>query len=115
VIIMSTEDVEVRLATLMTTVMNIAGMLADEALLHRCEPTELRSTLLEVADEMVWLGSRVAAGKVGGVTWPEDAEERIERLRFAAAAWGPAGLPPAEVREAARRCLGILQPGLAQP
>jgi hypothetical protein len=113
VIIVSTEDVAVRMATLVTTVMNVAGTLGDDALLQRCEPAELRSTLLEIADEMAWLGSGVAAGEVGGVTWPEDAAERIERLRSAATAWSPAGPPPVEVREAARRCLGILQPGLA--
>jgi len=75
------------------------------------DPVELRSRLLEIADEMTWVGSVVARGVTAGISWPEDAAERIGHLCTVASAWDPVGLPSAEVQNAARRCLGILQPG----
>jgi hypothetical protein len=110
---MSTNDSAVRLATLMTTVMNLAPLLVDEAAGGGCDPADLRTTLLEVAEEMDWVGSLVGKGMAGGIQWPADASQRIERLRAVAAAWDPLGPLPGDVREAARGCLGILQPGLA--
>jgi hypothetical protein len=105
---MSTEDAAIRLATVLSTVMNVMAILHNPPALQASDPVELRSTFLWIADEMSWIAS--VRGTMAGLSWPSDAQERIERFRAAASAWDPAGPPPPDVLDSARHCLGILQP-----
>jgi hypothetical protein len=107
---MSTEDTAIRLATVLSTVMNVMAVLHNEPALQASDPVELRSTLLWIVDEMAWVASVHARGTTAGLSWPSDAQERIERLRTVASAWEPVGSPPSEVLDTARDCLAILQP-----
>jgi hypothetical protein len=113
---MSTQEPEesaVRVATLVSTAMNVAALLAVDPALQTTDRGELRSTLLWAADEMDWIGT--LAGSMAGLSWPSDAPVRIERLRAEAGAWDPAGPPPAGLLGAARTCLGVLVPGAGTP
>ena len=109
----SPEEIATRMATVLSTVVNMAAALRDELALRARDPVELRSTLLWIADEMGWVASVVARGSTAGMSWPSDSRERIDRLRATAGAWDPVSPPSAEVLDAARRCLAILQPGAA--
>jgi hypothetical protein len=108
---MSEEEAAIRMATVLSTVMNVAAILHNEPVLTASDPSELRSTLLWIVDELSWLESVVAGGATAGISWPSNGKERIERLRAAASAWAPVGSPPPEVREAARNCIAMVQPG----
>src|SRR4051812_19375691 len=107
---MSTEKAAIRAAELLSMVMNLTAILHHESALGASDPAELRSSLLWIADEMSWLASDVVRGSTAGVSWPTDAQERIEHLRAVAGAWDPVGPPPPQVLDTARDCLGILQP-----
>jgi hypothetical protein len=113
---MSTEEpgeTAVRIATLLSAVMNVAAILDNDPALHATDRGELRSTLLWTADELKWVGT--IAGSVAGLSWPSDGQDRIERLRILVGAWDPVAPPPPEVLEAVRWCLGMLQPSAANP
>lgn len=112
---MSAEDAAIRIATLLSTVMNVGVILQDENALRASAPVELRATLLWIVDEMCWLASSVTRGSMAGISWPADAQARIERLRTVAESWDPVDPPPAEVTSRARDCLGILQPSAETP
>jgi hypothetical protein len=105
---MSTEDAAIRMATVLSTVMNVMAILHNEPALQASDPVEMRSTFLWIVDEMSWIAS--VRGTMAGLSWPSDADERIERLRTVASAWDPAGPVPLDVLDSARHCLGILQP-----
>lgn len=105
---MSAEDSAVRVATLLSAVMNVAAVLNHEPALLAEEPTKLRSTLLWIADEMSWIVADVAGAGKSSLTLPSDASERIDRLRKVASGWVPVDSPPPEVVGSARSCLGIL-------
>lgn len=107
---MSTEETALRLAEIVSAVMNLNALVHDEATLASIDPAELRSEFLSLADELIWLGSVVASGTTAGISWPSDAGQRIERLRALARGWDSAGPPPAEVVSAAQECLAIVQP-----
>lgn len=109
---MSPEESAVRIATVLCTVMNLAALLHDGPALEAIDPLELRSTLMWVVDEMCWMGSVVAGGLTEGISWPADAQERIERLRVMAGTWDPSGPPARELVSAALDCMRILQPGM---
>jgi hypothetical protein len=103
-----TEDAAVRVATLLSTVMNVVGVLDNAPVLQATDQGELRSTLLWIADEMGW--TETIAGSLGGLSLPLDARDRIECLRSAAGGWDPLTPPPSALLDAARECLGMLQP-----
>jgi hypothetical protein len=105
-------EAAVRIATLLSAVMNVAAILDSDPGLHATDRGELRSTLLWAADELEWVGT--IAGSVAGLSWPSDGQDRIERLRTLAGAWDPIAPPPPGVLEAARGCLGMLQPSAAK-
>ena len=105
---MSAEDAAIRIATVLSTMMNVMTILHNRPALQASDPGELRSTLLWIVDEMTWIASVRAT--MAGLSWPSDAQERIERLRTAARAWDPARPLPPDVLDSARHCLGILQP-----
>jgi Uma2 family endonuclease len=107
---MPVEETAIRVATLVATVLNVSALLEDAPALAARDLVELRSTLLGIVEEMIWLESLIASGSTKGIPWPSGANERIERLRTTATAWTPIGAPPADVRDAARDCLRILQP-----
>jgi hypothetical protein len=106
----SPDEAAIRAAELLSMVMNLTAVLHHAPALEASDPAELRSSLLWVVDEMTWLASQVVRGLIGGVSWPPDAQQRIEHLRDVAGAWDPVDPPPPEVLDAARGCLGILQP-----
>ncbi len=107
------EETPVRVATLLSTVMNVAAVLHNFAALQATDQGELRSTLLWVADEMIWVGT--IAGSMDGLSWPSDAQDRIEHLRTVASAWDPVTPPPSGLLDSARECLGMLQPSTRTP
>ncbi len=107
------EETAVRIATVLSTVMNVASILDNDPALDRIDRGELRSALLWTAAELGWVGT--IAGSIGGLSWPSDAQDRIERLRRLADPWDPVAPPPPEMLEAARACLGLLQPSAAMP
>jgi hypothetical protein len=115
--VMSPEQSAARLAEALCDVMNVTAILHNEPALHARDPVELRSALLRIVDEMTWVASIVAHGSTAGITWPPDADVRIERLRAIAGAWDPIDPPPPSVLDAARDCLMILLPtqATAQP
>ena len=104
---MSPEDRACQVAEVLCDVMNMAAVLHDESVLAASDPAELRAALLRAVDHMTWLRS---IDNVEGITWPPDAEERIERLRAALVAWSPVGPLPPSVVEAAQHGLVILPP-----
>lgn len=112
---MSVEETAIRMAEILSTVMNLSAVLHDELALRVTDPSGLRAELLSVGNEMTWLASVVAGGSTAGIAWPGDAQERIERLRAVAGAWDPVGPPSLEVISAALSCLGILQPAVETP
>jgi|SRR5580700_6074860 hypothetical protein len=105
---MNPEETAIRIATVVSMAMNVTAMLDDQAALSTIDPIDLRSMCLQFVDEMCWLASIVARGTTAGISWPADAQERIERLRSAASAWDAIGPPPPVVMDAARRCFGII-------
>jgi hypothetical protein len=107
------EETAVRLATLLSTVMNGVAVLDASSVLQATDHDELRSTLLWIADEMGWVGTIV--GSMGGLSWPSDAQDRIERLRNVAGGWAPSTPPPSNLLDTARRCLAMLQPSTGTP
>jgi hypothetical protein len=107
------EETAVRVATLLSTVMNVAAILANAPLLQATDGAELRSTLLGIADEMEWVGT--IAGSIAGLSWPSDAQDRIDLLRAVTGAWNPASPPPPDMLDVARACVGLFQPGSARP
>jgi hypothetical protein len=105
---MSSQELEesaVRMAMLLSTVMNMAAILANDPTLHSTDRSEFRSTLLWIANELNW-----ARTIPGSVVWPSDAEDRITLLRDLADPWDPVVAPSAEMLSAAHNCLGMLQP-----
>jgi hypothetical protein len=104
---MSPDDRARQVAEVLCDVMNIAAVLHDESTLAASDPAELRAALLRAVDQMTRLGS---IDGLEGITWPPDAEARLERLRAAVTAWNPAGPLPPSVLEAARQGLVILSP-----
>jgi hypothetical protein len=103
----------VRIATLLSTVMNVTAILVNDPTLQTTSHNDIRSTLLETVDEFDWLGT--VAGTIGGLSWPSDAQSRIDRLRAATTAWDPAVAPPQEVLDAARDCFGMIHPIATTP
>lgn len=112
---MSAEDSAVRVATVLSTAMNVAAVLDNEPALRASSHVELRSTLLWIVDELSWMLSDVAREGVSSISWPSDAQERIDRLRTVASAWDPVGSPTSEVVFSARSCLGLLVPSASIP
>ena len=106
---MSAEEVAIRIATVLSTVMNVTATLHNEPVLQASDPVALRSTFLWIVDEMSWMISVGAPDATSGIAWPSDAQERIERFRAVAGSWDPVGPPPPEVLDTARDCLAILQ------
>jgi hypothetical protein len=88
--------------------MNAMAILHNEPGRQATDPVKLRSTFLWIVDEMSWIAS--VHGTMAGLSWPSDAQERIERLRSAASAWNPARPLPPDVVDSAQHCLEILQP-----
>jgi hypothetical protein len=74
------EDATTRLATLVATVINMSATLNNETVLRATDPTELRSTLRWIADEMAWFTSIAAENSVSGIVLPADAESRVRAL-----------------------------------
>jgi hypothetical protein len=107
---MSVEDSAVRIATILSTAMNIAAILDNDSALTAINAADLRSTLLWIVDEMSWMLSEVAVEGASSVSWPSDAGARIDGLRAHASAWDAAGAPPSGLVSAARSCLGLLTP-----
>jgi hypothetical protein len=107
---MSAEDSAVRIAMVLSTAMNAAAIINNEPELLASNHVDLRSTLLWIADEMSWIMSDVPREAALNISWPTDAQERIDRLRTVAGAWDPVGSPTSEVVCSARSCLGILVP-----
>ena len=107
---MTTEDTAVRLATVLSTAMNVAALLNNEALRLTSNNADLRSTLLWLVEEMSWIRSDVAPEASSTISWPSDGQERIDRLRAVAGAWDPVGPPSSEVLSCARACIAILVP-----
>lgn len=107
---MTTEDIAVRVAEIVSAVMNLSAAVHDEGALQTIDPGELRAELLSIADELTWLGAIVASGSTVGISWPQNARERIERFRAALTAWDAAGPPTVDVVTASRDCLAIIQP-----
>lgn len=104
------KDLARRVAEVFCDVMNMAAIVHDESLIESSDPAELRIALLRALDGMTWIGSIGGPGVFEGLTWPPDAEERLERLRAALTAWSPVGPLPPSVLEAARQGLVILRP-----
>lgn len=104
------KDLARRVAGVLCDVMNMAAVLHNESILESSDPAELRASLLSTIDGMTWIGSMNSPGVFEGLTWPPDAEERIERFRAAVTAWNPAEPLPPSVLEAARQGLVILSP-----
>ena len=90
--------------------MNIAAILNNELTLLASNHVELRSTLLWLVDEMAWMLSDCARDGVSSISWPSDAQARIDRLRPVVSSWDPICSPSAEVVGSARSCLGLLMP-----
>jgi hypothetical protein len=90
--------------------MNLAAILNDEPALLASDRVDLRSTLLWIVDEISWMLSDGAREGASSISWPSDAQERIDRLRAVATAWDPVGSPPSEIVSSARNCLGMLVP-----
>ena len=88
------EDSAVRIATLLSSAMNLAAVLANDPALAVTNRGDVRSALLWTADEMDWAGT--VAGSTAGLSWPADAHGRIASLRAEADAWDPAAPPPAD-------------------
>ena len=107
---MSTEDSAVRIAMVLSEAMNVAAILNNDSALLASSSVDLRSTLLWIVDEMAWMLSHVAREGASNVSWPSNAQERIDRLRTVAGAWDPIGSPNSEVLSSARSCLGLLVP-----
>ena len=107
---LSTEESASRLAEFLCDVMNMTAILHNEPALQASDPVELRSALGQIVEGLTWVASVVADGRTAGISWPPDAEERIERLRGALGAWDPVHPPSSRVLDAARSCLRILQP-----
>jgi len=107
---LSTQETASRLAEFLCDVMNMTAILHNEPALQASDPVELRSALGQIVEGMTWVASAVADGRTAGISWPPDAEERIERLRGALGAWDPVHPPSSGVLDAARSCLRILQP-----
>lgn len=107
---MTTEETAIRLATVLSTAMNVAFTLNNESLLLTSNHAELRSTLLWLVEEMSWIRSSVVPEAASTISWPSDGQERIDRLRAVASAWDPVGPPPSEVLSCARDFLGMLVP-----
>lgn len=105
---MSVEDAAVRIATVLSTAMNVAAILNHDPAPPASSSIELRSTLLWLVEEMSWMLSDFAREGTSSIAWPSDAQERIDRLRTVASAWDPVASPPSEVVGSARSCLGIL-------
>lgn len=104
------KDLTRRVAGILCDVMNMAAVLHDESIVESSDPAELRAALLRALDGMTWIGSIGGPDVFEGLTWPPDAEERLERFRTALAAWNPnVPLPPSTL-EAARQGLVILGP-----
>jgi hypothetical protein len=95
--------------------MNVAAVLNNEPALLASNHIELRSTLLWIVDELSWMLSDVAREGASSISWPSDAQERIDRLRTVATAWDPVGSPSSEVLCSARNCLGLLVPSAPAP
>ena len=111
----SAEDSAVRIATVLSAAMNVATVLNNEPALRASSHVELRSTLLWIVDELSWMRSDVAGEGASSISWPTDAQERIDRLRAVASAWDPVGSPTSEVVFSARSCLGLLVPSAYAP
>jgi hypothetical protein len=107
------KDLARRAAEVLCDVMNLAAALHNESVIESSDPAELRSALLRALDGMTWIGSIGGSGAFEGLTWPPDAEERLDCLRAALAAWSPLEPVPASVLEAAQRGLVILGPSIA--
>ncbi len=107
---MSIEYSAVRIATTLSTAMNVAAILDNEPTLLASNQVELRATLLWLVDEMAWMLSDGARDGVSSISWPADAQERIDRLRTVVRAWDPVGSPSSEVVGSARTCIGFLVP-----
>jgi len=103
----------VRAAMLMSTAMNLAPVLDDPAALQGVDRDDLRSTLLQTAEELDWFGA--IAGDTAGASWPFDARDRVERLRALASAWDPSVAPPQALLEAARACFAMIHPLATTP
>jgi hypothetical protein len=108
--LISAEDSAVRIATVLSTAMNAAAILDNDPTLLASNQVELRATLLWLLDEMAWMLSDGARDGVSSISWPSDAQERIDRLRTVASAWDPVGPPSSEIVDSARICLGFLVP-----
>ena len=104
----SAEDVALRIAALLPAIMNLSSTLDNEPELVAIDPVELRSTLLWVVDEMCWLAS--VREMIAGLSWPSDAQARIDRLRAAASVWAAASPVPRDILDTTRQCLEILHP-----
>ena len=107
---MSAEDSAVRIATVLSLAMNVAAILNNEPARLASNRVELRSTLLWLVDEMAWMLSDGARDEISSISWPSDAQARIDRLRTVVSSWDPIGSPSAEVVGSARSCLGLLMP-----
>ncbi len=107
---MPVEYSAVRIATILSTAMNVAAILNHEPALVASDHAELRATLLWLVDEMAWMLSDGARDGVSSLSWPPDAQERIDHLRTVVSTWDPVGSPPSEVVGSARTCLGFLVP-----
>jgi hypothetical protein len=96
-----------RLAVVVSTAMNLSALLADETALVACDPAELRSALVSLAEDLRWMRSLAGPSGIHGVSWPADADTRIARLDTGVAAWRQGESLPQEVVASARQALEI--------
>jgi hypothetical protein len=104
------EEIAVRVATLLSTVMNTTAILHDSALLLASDPADLRATLLWIVEELRWLGPMVSSGSVAEISWPADTEAKLDRLSVAVTGWDTRHPLTQETFDSAVACLAILQP-----
>lgn len=107
---MSIEESAERIATILSEAMNLSAVVNNEPALLASNYVELRAKLLWFVDEMSWLASDLAREAASTLSWPPDAQPRIDHLRAVATAWEPANLPPSKVVQSARDCLRMLMP-----
>lgn len=104
-----------RVAELLSAVMNLQALLSAKDLLDAADPSDLRSALLHVADEIRWLIPIADEGVVHGLSLPADMQTRLDRLCDALLAWPSEKDLGADILDFARDVLDVFSPGSKKP
>jgi len=99
-----------RAAVLVSTAMNVAALLHNEGAWRGVDLAELRSVLTSFVNDLRWLRSKTEMGLLVGITWPEDAQARIDTSAQLVDAWDPSELPSPDLLDAMQGACRLIQP-----